>query len=189
MKQQNDSSFLNYSERNCRGGNILLSFGMSRRLPRKFRNEHERKCWTEQRLWGPRRRNGRFLLERGEGGCSASSWEWIWKKRLESVKLMPRALGNHKKGVNTEWRRQSLSRVWLSVSPWTMACQIPLFVKFSRQEYWIGLPFPSPGDLPHPGIEPRSPVLQEPLKFNSYRKVLSCAWRIVCIWRIETHSN
>ena len=38
--------------------------------------------------------------------------------------------------------------------------QDPLSMKFSRQEYWSGLPFPSPGDLPDPGIEPRSPALQ-----------------------------
>ena len=45
-------------------------------------------------------------------------------------------------------------------TPWTVACQAPLSVGFSRQEYWSGLPFPSPGDLPNPGIEPGSPVLQ-----------------------------
>ena len=39
-------------------------------------------------------------------------------------------------------------------------CQAPLSLEFSRQEYWIGQPFPSPGDLPNPGIEPRSPTLQ-----------------------------
>ena len=41
---------------------------------------------------------------------------------------------------------------------WTMAHQASLFMGFSRQEYWNGLPFPSPGDLPHPGIEPRPPA-------------------------------
>ena len=45
-------------------------------------------------------------------------------------------------------------------TPWTVACQIPLSKGFSRQEYWSGLPFPSPGDLPDLGIEPRSPALQ-----------------------------
>ena len=43
---------------------------------------------------------------------------------------------------------------------WTEACQAPLSMGFSRQEYWSGLPFPSPGDLPDPGIEPGSPALQ-----------------------------
>ena len=44
--------------------------------------------------------------------------------------------------------------------PWTVARQAPLSMGFSRQEYWSGLPFPSPGDLPNPGIEPGSPPLQ-----------------------------
>ena len=46
------------------------------------------------------------------------------------------------------------------VTPWTVAHQAPLSVGFSRQEYWSGLPFPSPGDLPNPGIEPGPPALQ-----------------------------
>ena len=45
-------------------------------------------------------------------------------------------------------------------TPWTIACQVPLSKGFSRQEYWSGLPFPSPGDLLDPGIEPQSPALQ-----------------------------
>ena len=44
------------------------------------------------------------------------------------------------------------------VTLWTIACQDPLFMGFFRQEYWRGLPFPSPGYLPDPGIEPASPV-------------------------------
>ena len=46
------------------------------------------------------------------------------------------------------------------MTPWTVACQAPLSMGFPRQEYWNGLPFPSPGDLPNPGIEPASPTLQ-----------------------------
>ena len=53
-----------------------------------------------------------------------------------------------------------LSRVRLFVTLWTVAHQAPPSMGFSRQEYWSGLPFPSPGDLPNPGIEPRSPALQ-----------------------------
>ena len=48
----------------------------------------------------------------------------------------------------------------LFATPWPIAHQAPLLMEFSRQEYWSGLPFPSPGDLPDPGIEPRSPALQ-----------------------------
>ena len=55
---------------------------------------------------------------------------------------------------------KSLSHVWLFVTSWTVAHQAPPSMGFSRQEYWSGLPFPSPGDLPDPGIEPRSPTLQ-----------------------------
>ena len=46
------------------------------------------------------------------------------------------------------------------VTPWTVACRAPLSVGFSRQEYWSGLPFPSPGDLRSPGIAPSSPAMQ-----------------------------
>ena len=48
------------------------------------------------------------------------------------------------------------SRIWLFVTPWTGAHQAPLSMGFSRQEYWSRLPFPTPGDLPNPGIEPIS---------------------------------
>ena len=53
-----------------------------------------------------------------------------------------------------------LSRVRLFATLWTVAHQAPLSMGFSRQEYWSGLPFPSPGDLPDPGIEPGSPTLE-----------------------------
>ena len=55
-----------------------------------------------------------------------------------------------------KWKWKSLSRVRLFVTPWTIQS-----MKFSRPEYWGRQPFPSPGDLPNPGIEPRSPALQE----------------------------
>ena len=51
------------------------------------------------------------------------------------------------------------SRVQLFATPWTVAYQAPLSMGFSRQEYWNGLPFPSPGDVPNPGIELGSPAL------------------------------
>ena len=55
---------------------------------------------------------------------------------------------------------KSLSHVRLFATPWSVAHQAPLSMGFSRQEYWSGLPFPSTGDLPDPGIEPGSPALQ-----------------------------
>ena len=51
---------------------------------------------------------------------------------------------------------KSLSHVQLFATPWTVACQAPLSMGFSRQRYWNGLPFPTPGDLPDPGMEPVS---------------------------------
>ena len=52
-----------------------------------------------------------------------------------------------------------LSHAPLLATSWTLASQAPLFMAFSRQEYWSGLPFPSPGHLPDPKIEPESPTL------------------------------
>ena len=62
---------------------------------------------------------------------------WLWKQRVKS-----------------------LSRVWLFATPWTVARKAPPSMGFSRPERWSGVPFPPPGDLPHPGIKPRSPALQ-----------------------------
>ena len=53
---------------------------------------------------------------------------------------------------------KSLSRVRLFATPWTVAYQAPPSMGFSRQEYWSGLPFPSPRDIPNPGIELGSPT-------------------------------
>ena len=68
------------------------------------------------------------------------------------------------RNFHTVFRRKvkvkSLSRVQLSATPWTVAYQAPPSMGFSRQECWSGFPFPSPGDLPNPGMEPGSPTLQ-----------------------------
>ena len=61
--------------------------------------------------------------------------------------LLPNLSSNYCKWPYT------ISCVWLSATPWAVARQAPLSMKFSRQEYWSGLPFPSPGDLPNPGID------------------------------------
>ena len=69
---------------------------------------------------------------------------------------------------------RSFSRVQLFVTLWTVAHQAPLYMGFSRQEYWSRLPFPPPGDLPDPGIEPMSleaPSLPvDSLPLEPYRK-------------------
>ena len=80
--------------------------------------------------------------------------------------------------IHEEWVK-SLSHVRLFATLWTVAHQALQSMGFSRQEYWSGLPFPSPGDLPDPGIKPRSPALQadaltsEPQgkPFHSFMKV------------------
>ena len=74
------------------------------------------------------------------------------------------------------------------MTPWTVAHQAPLTLEFSRQESWSGLPFPSPGDLPNPGIEPESPALQadslpsEPPGKHVYMCVCVCLCVCVCVY-------
>ena len=76
---------------------------------------------------------------------------------------------------------KSLSRVRLFATPWTVAYQASPSMGFSRQEYWSGLPFPSPRDLPDPGIKPGSPALEadaltsEPIITDKYL-VISSQW-------------
>ena len=72
------------------------------------------------------------------------------------------------------------------VTPWTIVCQAPLAMRFSREEYWSGLPFPSSGDLPNPGIEIMSSALQaDSLPLNhqgSLQSVLACKNQpVVCL--------
>ena len=65
-------------------------------------------------------------------------------------------------GNSKEFISSLIAKLCLTLAtPWTVACQAPLSMGFSRQEYWSGLQLPSPGDLPNPGIKPRSSVLQE----------------------------
>ena len=83
---------------------------------------------------------------------------WIWgphfeKQGCRSIKLSSNTWTKRELCMHA----QSLSRVWLFATLWTVAHQAPLSVKFPRQEYWSGLPFPPPGDLPGPGIEITSP--------------------------------
>ena len=71
-------------------------------------------------------------------------------------------------------RVSCFSRVQLFATPWTIAPQAPLSVGFSSQEYWSGLPVPSPEDLPDPGIEPRSPALQADSLLSELQGSSSC---------------
>ena len=71
-----------------------------------------------------------------------------------------------------------LSRVWLFVTLWTIIHQAPLSMRFSRQEHWSGLPFPSPVDLPNPGIEPAS--LMSPALAGRFLTT-SSNWEVSCV--------
>ena len=94
--------------------------------------------------------------ERGERGpsirllCSCSLRA---EATVSSKPKKPSTLGNSQQGGEWEWK--PLSRVQLFATPWTIQS-----TELSRPEHWSGEPFPSPGDLPNPGIEPRTPALQ-----------------------------
>ena len=82
-------------------------------------------------------------------GCPVALLPFLWSKCLSLWRYHT---------VLTTLCAQSLSHVQLFVPPWTVACQTPLSMGFSQQEYWSGLPFPTPGDTPDPGINPVSPA-------------------------------
>ena len=89
-----------------------------------------------------------------------SSWHcsMLSKDRTNKQNLKPREVDSF--FLCWKVKVKSLSRVGFFVTPWSITYQSPLSMGFSRQESWSGLPFPSPGDLPKPGIEPGSPTLQ-----------------------------
>ena len=80
-------------------------------------------------------------------------------RRLSFSSLLPTGLYALSKVDCLALVVESLSRVQLFATPWTVAYQAPWSMVFFRQEYWTGLPFPSPGDFLDPGIEPESPTL------------------------------
>ena len=97
-----------------------------------------------------------FRLLPGSGGdcstCLSSSRRLAWLAVIPwSPRQQERASFNVQMFVLSHF-----SRVWCSVTPWTMATQAPPSMGFPKQEYWNELSFPSPGDLPNPGIEPES---------------------------------
>ena len=84
--------------------------------------------------------------------------KWRWKENL-NLNMIRFCLPNMLKTIICQSRYCVLSRfscVWFFVTPWTLTCQAPLFMGFSKQEYWNGLLCPPPGDLPNPGMEPVS---------------------------------
>ena len=127
------------------------------------RSTHWKRPWCWERL-----KAGQEEDDRGWDGWMASltQWTWVWvnsgswwwTERPGMLQSMGTCLSNWTEMELNWW--VSHCRAQLFVTPWTVACQAPLSVGFPRQEYWSGLPFPSPGDLPDLGIEPRSPALQ-----------------------------
>ena len=137
---------------------------------------HWKRPWCWERLGA-----GGEGDDRGWDGWMASltQWTWVWVNsrswwwtgRPGVLQSMGSQRVRHDRVTKQNWYvilcpysymcpyTKSLSRVWLFETPRTVAYHAPLSVGFSRQEYWSGLPFPSPGDLPNPGIEPRSPAL------------------------------
>ena len=109
------------------------------------------KVWSRKRfIAGPHQENGQLLLKKTE----------LFNGFQREV-FIGKVLGEGCKVWTVFWLVESETQwVWLFLASQTVAHWAPLSMKFSRQEYWSGLPFSSPGDLPDPGIEPGSPVLQ-----------------------------
>ena len=112
----------------------------------------------------------------GQGGlASCNSWgrkesDWVTEVKWSEVK--------------------SLSCVWLFATPWTVAYQAFPSMGFSRQEYWSGLPFPSPGDFPDPGIRPRDRTQVSHIagtRFNLWNVVVK--WKIILSWTVKSLSS
>ena len=82
-------------------------------------------------------------------------WPLEKRKRIYSYSIRL----SSKRFLNINIIVQSLSHVWFFTTLWTVACQAPLPMEISRQEYWSGLPFPSLGDIPEAELEPASPAL------------------------------
>ena len=98
------------------------------------------------------------VLEWGAIAFSALVAQMV--KNLPAMQeTLVRSLGQEDSLEKVKVKGKSLSRVRLFATPWTAAYQVPPSMEFSRQEYWSGLPFPSPVELPDPGIEPGSPTL------------------------------
>ena len=113
---------------------------------------------------------------------------------LYALTLKPsgKSIDNYIPTVPLSWPRQkvkvkSLSRVRLFATPWTVVRQAPPSMGFFRQECWSGLPFPSPGDLPDPGIEPGLPHCRQTLYRPSHTEVF--AKEIESFWEEDRAGN
>ena len=90
---------------------------------------------------------------------------------------------NHLEEINSGWVKwvKLLRHVQLFATPWTVTYQASLSMGFSRQGYWSGLPFPSPGDLPNQGIQHTSPALQADALPSEPPGMMEAKWRIIIV--------
>ena len=105
-----------------------------------------------------------FIGETWDKQETQKNWDLVWVLPLNTCLVLDKLLSFaclFSKALREGWlpylisvKRYLLSHVWLFVIPWTVACQAPLSIEFSKQEYWSGLPCPSPGDLPDGGTGP-----------------------------------
>ena len=102
------------------------------------------------------------VLEGGAGSLRWETREMKWNSHVLFISYLATCMQNYSVPRTTLFAVvvYSLNGVRLFVTPWTVACQAPLFMGFPRQEYWSGVPFPSPGDLPDPRMELVAPALQ-----------------------------
>ena len=115
--------------------------------------------WANSKRWWGTERPG--LLQ--SMGSQRVRHDWATEQQqpppMEKVTMLSNGKGEYLKYIVKKVQVKLLSCVQLFSTPWTIAHQAPLSIGFSRQEYWYGWPFLSPGDLSHPGIEPTSPEM------------------------------
>ena len=143
-------------------------------------------CWERLRAGGEGDDRG------WDDWMASPTWvysrSWWWTGRPGVLQFMGLQRIRHDWVTELNWTEltesrqcdivKSLSRVRLFATPWSIAHQAPLSMGFSGQEYWSWLPFPSPGDLPNPGIKPRSPTLQADALTSEPSKKINTRCRI-----------
>ena len=107
-------------------------------------------------------------------------WSWTLSSSNSQVSPAPHSLVMN--DFNWAVKVKSLSFVQLFATPWTVAHQAPQSMEFSRQAYWSGLPFPSAGDLPNPGIESGSLALQTDALPSEPLTVTQWYWCGITLW-------
>ena len=129
------------------GPRIIVPVKLMTLLPMKWQNEEGvMMSWCFLR--------GRYISRQCRA-CLSGTFHWEGKEAGWHPQTL---IQGSRVCVLLEGRGLFSAQSCLFVTPWTVARQAPLSWQFSRQEYWSGLPFPTPGDLPDPGIEPMSPV-------------------------------